>query len=69
MMIKPYEFAIDDYTLVVKEGTTAAVTLKSLFEQTVEVFPLINLPYDLAKGFLLLIYKQTFTHFLGKDLS
>lgn len=29
---KPYEFAIDDYTLVVKEGTTAAVTLKSLFE-------------------------------------
>ena len=29
---KPYECAIDDYTLVVKEGTTAAVTLKSLFE-------------------------------------
>jgi len=29
---KPYEFAIDDYTLVVKEGTPAAVTLKSLFE-------------------------------------
>lgn len=29
---KPYEFTIDDYTLVVKEGTTEAVTLKSLFE-------------------------------------
>ena len=29
---KPYEFAIDDYTLVVKEGTTATVTIKSLFE-------------------------------------
>ena len=29
---QPYEFAIDDYTLVVKEGTTEAVTFKSLFE-------------------------------------
>lgn len=29
---KPYKFTIDDYTLVVKEGTAEAVTLKSLFE-------------------------------------
>ncbi|MGP1577771.1 MAG: hypothetical protein ACTTH7_09910 [Treponema sp.] len=29
---KPYTFTIDDYTLIVKEGTTEAVTLNSLFD-------------------------------------